>query len=198
MSLDPSDFTRLVRSAGTGDERAADELLPIVYDELRAYAARLLAKTPSAVLQPTVLVHEAYLKLVDQDRATYEDSFHFQAIAAQAMRRCLVDLARKSGAAKRGGDQAQVTLDTRALSPKSPPLDIVELNDAMETLAQDEPRAARVVELRFFGGLKIAEAAKILGVSTATADRDWRFARAWLFRQTQGRRHDSEIPPPRA
>lgn len=167
-----------------GDLRAADELLPLVYDELRALAgAHLRQERSDHTLQPTALVHEAYLKLVDQSRANWKDRTHFFAVAAEAMRRVLVDHARGKLAAKRVPPGKRVNLVDELDAGILPEANLVGLDDALRRLAELNQRQARVVELRFFGGLSVEETADVLDVSVGTIKGDWRFARAWLQRE---------------
>ena len=181
------DVTRLLDAAAAGDRHAAGELLPLVYDELRALAAARMADEPTGqTLQPTALVHEAYLRLVGPaDGGRWDGRGHFFAAAAEAMRRILVDAARKRGREKHGGDRHRVGLDgVPAAAPDPDRLtDLVALDAALTRLAAHDPQAARLVELRHFGGLTMPEVAEVLGVSPRTADRVWAFARAWLYRQ---------------
>lgn len=173
------------------DGRALDELVPLVYRELRAIAHRQLggalpAHGGSATLSPTALVHEAYLKLADDPRRNWRDRTHFLALAAVAMRHILVDRARARTALKRGGGFAQVTLDEGALAGEQDPEALLALDVALEQLATLAPRLARVVELRFYGGLSEDEIAEVLGVTTRTVQRDWAKARALLRRALDG------------
>jgi RNA polymerase sigma-70 factor (ECF subfamily) len=164
-----------------GDRAALDRLLPLVYDELRRIASRYLEQErPDHTLQPTALVHEAYFRLIDQRQVDWRNRAQFLGLAAEMMRRILVNHARDRNAAKRGGGLKKVTL-TEALNTPGPEVDIEGLDDALRRLAGRDPRKARIVELRFFGGLTTTEAAQVLEISTATAERDWQFARAWLF-----------------
>jgi len=167
--------------------QAADELLPLVYDQLRRLARRLLSRErPGHTLQPTALVHEAYLKLVDQTRVDWKGRTHFFAAGAQAMRHILVDHARGRGRAKRGGGWNRVTLGEDAAPFADGGLDadeLLALDEAMQRLAKLDERSARVVELRFFGGLTVPEVAHVLAVSTRTVEGDWTHARAWLNRE---------------
>jgi len=182
-----SDVTRLLLDLSNGRREATDELLPLVYAELRELAARLLRnERPDHTLQPTALVHEAYLRLVDQRVGTWENRAHFLGIAAQAMRRILVDHARRRGTAKRRG--ARVTLDDAVAPPTGPSVDLLEIDAALGRLAGLDARQARVVELRFFGGLTLEETAAVLGVGPATVKRDWTVARAWLHRELSATR----------
>jgi RNA polymerase sigma factor (TIGR02999 family) len=178
------DVTQVLEQLRNGDKRAADKLLPLVYDEFRALARHYLAQErANHTLQPTALVHEAYLKLVDQSRVDWQGRSHFFAVAAQAMRRILVDHARSRQRDKRGGGRARVLLDEAvALSPQKDE-DVLALDEALERLAQLDPRQAKVVELRFFGGMNVEEVAAALQVSKRTVEGDWTFARAWLSRE---------------
>jgi RNA polymerase sigma factor (TIGR02999 family) len=180
-----ADVTRLLDAAAAGDRRAAADLLPLVYDELRKLAAaRMAAEAPGQTLQPTALVHEAYLRLVGPaDDRRWDGRGHFFAAAAEAMRRILVDAARRKGRDKHGGDRRRVDLEQAAPAAPDPRHDLVALDAALTRLAAEDPQAARLVELRQFAGLSVAEAADVLGVSPRTADRVWAFARAWLHRE---------------
>lgn len=176
------DATQLLTRVTNGDRAAIDQLLPSVYDELRARAGALLAaERPDHSLSATALVHEAYLKLIDQRAARWQDRAHFCAVAAQAMRRILVDHARTRKRIKRGAGR-RVSLDTELLVTFEPTTDLVALDQAMNMLAAVSETAQRVVELRYFGGLTIQETAVILDVSDSTIEREWRYARAWLYR----------------
>ena len=173
------DLTLLLDAAAAGDRQAAADLLPLVYAELRQLAAaRLARETPGHTLQPTALVHEAYLRLVGDQR--FDGRGHFFSAAAEAMRRILVESARRKGRVKRGGDLRRVELDEYAIPAGPPADDILALDEALTRLAADDPEAARVVQLHFFAGLSIEQVAEVLGVSRATAYRQWAFARAWL------------------
>jgi RNA polymerase sigma-70 factor (ECF subfamily) len=178
------DVTVLLQSAVAGDSRAADLLLPAVYEELRALAQSQLGRERAGhTLQATALVHEAYVHLVDQSRSNFRDRQHFIAVATTAMRRILVDHARGRGRVKRGGGIARVSLEAVAGIVAAKDVDIVGLDDALAKLAAVDERKSKLVELRFFGGASIEEAADILGVSTATAKREWQVARAFLYRE---------------
>lgn len=177
--------TRLVNEAGAGDPRAAADLLPLVYERLRALAGRKMQKErPDQTLQATSLVHEAYLRLVDTEKVQSWDSrWHFFAAAAESMRRLLVENARRKARLKRGGGHQRVDLETLTLAVNDPPDELVALDEAMTRLAEEHPEKARLVNLRYFGGLTHEEAAQAIGVSVSTADRHWAFARAWLYRE---------------
>ena len=174
--------TSLLRKARGGDEPAAAEFLPIVYDELRAIAGNLFKHQPGQTLQPTALVHEAFLKLVDQSGAAWQDRAHFMAVAAKAMRHVLIDHARERGAAKRGGGWKRVTLDVADGASEAKPIDLLALDEALGRLGELDSRQASVVEMRFFAGLSVRETAEVLGVSQRTVELDWKMARAWLSR----------------
>ncbi|MBA2683348.1 MAG: sigma-70 family RNA polymerase sigma factor [Gemmatimonadaceae bacterium] len=173
----------LLDATRRGDAAAYDRLLPLLYSELRAIAGRhMRGERPDHTLQPTALVHEAFLRLVGGSPVHFEDRTHFLRAASQAMRRVLVDYARARTAAKRSGD-LRVTLDEAIAGHDDRIVDLLVLDDAMTRLAAAEPRWARVVELRIFGGLEVAEVAEALGISPATAKRDWQFAKGWLARE---------------
>lgn len=178
--------TRLLLDWSGGDERALDRLIPVVYDELRLIADRYLRQERNAMtLQPTALVHEAFIKLIDQ-RVTWQNRAHFFAVSAQIMRRLLVDHARRKHAGKRGGAGETISLDAALDWPaEQQDLDLVRLDDALKALADVDEQQAKVVELRFFGGLSVEETAVTLGVSDSTVKREWRMARAWLLRELQ-------------
>ena len=178
------DISRLLRAWSEGDEAAREQLLPLVYDELRRRAARYLRRErPGHTLQPTALVHEAYLRLIKQRGVSWQNRAQFFALASQMMRRILVDHARARRAAKRPARALQVTLADAALPTARRSLDLVALDGALDELAAADPRPARIVELRFFGGLTREEIADGLGVSVPTVTRDWRFAKAWLYQR---------------
>ena len=178
-----SDVTRILSAIEQGDPRAAEELLPLVYEELRALAARRLSREkPGQTLTPTGLVHEAYLRLVDADESPpWDGRGHFFAAAAQAMRRILVENARRKGRQKYGGGRRRERVELDALSAEASPNQILDLNEALEKFAEKDPLRAKLVELWFFGGLTQEEAAACLGISASTADRAWRYARAWIY-----------------
>lgn len=177
---DAGEATRLIRQAREGDSEAFDRLMGVVYDELKAVAGRQLRRERSDhTLDATALVHEAYIKLVDQARLPVQDRSHFLAIAARAMRQILVDHARRRNAGKRGGDWARTTLTAGHATFEFDPSELLTLDAAMEEL---EERQRKVVEYRFFGGMEETEIAEVLGVSARTVRRDWVKARAWLYR----------------
>ena len=174
-------ITQLLIDLSNGDRDAVDILLPVIYDELRKLASSYLRRErPDHTLQPTALVHEAYLRLVDQTRVNWQNRAHFLGVAAQIMRRLLVDHARRHNAEKRGQDYQKISLDEnidRAVERSSR---LIALDDALKALAEFDEQKARVVELRYFGGLSIEETADVMGVTPTTIKRHWRFAKAWL------------------
>lgn len=185
----PPDVTGLLLAWGRGDSSAADQLMPAVYEELRHQAERAMRREGSEhTLQPTALVHESYLRLVDQRRVAWRNRAHFFAIASTVMRRILVDHARARLTAKRGGGAAPITLAGVADGDGAgaAEVDLLALHDALDRLASLDPEQARLVELRYFGGLTIEETADALGVSPATVKREWALARAWLRRELEG------------
>jgi RNA polymerase sigma factor (TIGR02999 family) len=189
-----NEVTRIFARLEEGDSHAAAELLPLVYDELRKLAAQKLAQEkPGQTLQATALVHEAYLRLVDTDKVQHWNSRgHFFAAAAEAMRRILVEQARRKGREKHGGSCQRVTLDGLELAVELPVTDLLPLDEALTTLAERDAKVARLVQLHCFAGLSIEQAAEVLGLSPRTAYRDWAFARAWLYRVLRG----TEPPAP--
>ncbi len=182
-----NEVTRILSAIEQGDPLAAEQLLPLVYNELRGLAAQKLAQEkPGQTLQPTALVHEAYLRLVvHDDSRRWNDRGHFFAAAAQAMRRILVESARRKRAKKRGDGLARQPLD--GVAAPGPDEELLALDEALQKLAESDPTKARLVELRYFAGLTGDQAAKALGISTATADRHWAYARAWLRNEVRGR-----------
>ncbi len=177
------DVTGLLRAWSDGDRAALDQLLPVVYRELHRQAERFMrAQPPGHTLQTTALVHEAYLRLAIRENPEWNGRAHFFGVAAKAMRSILVDHARARGAAKRGGGAHAVTLSNLE-DTDGQELDVLDLDDALERLAELDPRKGSLVELRYFAGLSIEEAAESLGISPATAKREWRLARAWLRRE---------------
>lgn len=180
----PPDISQLLQAWSDGDPDARDRLVPIVYDELRRRAAAFLRRERAGdTLQPTALVHEAYLRLVNQERAIWQNRAQFFAIASQIMRRILVDRARARKMAKRSGRWARVSLVENAARTSPPDVDVLDLNTALDELAAFDQRKARVAELRFFGGLSLEEIGLVLDTSVATTMRDWQVARAWLFKR---------------
>ncbi len=180
----PGDVTRLLLDWSEGNRTAVDELMPLVYDELHRLASSYMRRERDEhTLQPTALIHEAYFRLVDQDRIEWRSRAQFFGIAAQAMRRILVDHARGRRYAKRQGSEQQISLDEASLPTAGRTTDLVALDDALTSLASFDPRLSQVVELRVFGGLTIEETAAVLGVSNTTVITDYRAARAWLFRE---------------
>jgi RNA polymerase sigma factor (TIGR02999 family) len=188
-----SDVTRLLSAAESGDPKAAAELLPLVYDELRKLAAaRLADEKPGQTLQATALVHEAYLRLVGTEAVTsWDGRGHFFAAAAEAMRRILIDRARRRRRPKHGGGRGRVDLDSAAAIDGGPCDDLLALDEALAKFAAVEPLKAELVKLRFFAGLTVPEAAAALGISVATAERHWTYARVWLYAELT----DGEGPP---
>jgi RNA polymerase sigma-70 factor, ECF subfamily len=169
---------------GQGDQAAFDELVPLVHDELRRIARRCMAgERAGHSLQPTALVNEAYLRLVDVQRIRWQDRSHFLSMAARLMRRILVDVARSKRYQKRGGGAVRVTFDEFAIAPVEPGHDLVALDDALKAFEQVDARKSQVIELRFFGGLSVEETAEALEVSVDTVMRDWKLGRAWLLRE---------------
>jgi RNA polymerase sigma factor (TIGR02999 family) len=180
-----SDVTRILSAIESGDPHAADQLLPLVYDELRKLAAQKLAEEkPGQTLDATALVHEAYLRLVDAAATLHWNSRgHFFAAAAEAMRRILVDSARSKRAERRGGGRKRVEVEVAELAARMDDPKLLALDEALAKLERQHPSKAQLVKLRYFAGLSIREAAAALGISTATADRSWAYARAWLQRE---------------
>ena len=178
------DVTRILNAIERGDARATDELLPLVYEELRLLAAqRLSHEPPGQTLQATALVHEAYLRLVGDEPQSWENRGHFFAAAAEAMRRILVENARRKKSTKHGGGHSCIDFDAVEAAAQTPSDDLVALDEALSRLGDEDPVKATLVKLRFFAGLSIDQAAEALGMSRATAIRHWSFARAWLFHQ---------------
>ena len=178
--------TALLLDWGRGDQSALDRLMPLVYAELRRVAQnQLRSELPGHTLQPTALVHETYLRLVDQQRIQWRNRAQFFAVAAQLIRRILVDHARQRHAAKRGGMATRLQLDSSIASTAGDIVDAIALDTALKGLESLDPQQARVIELRFYGGLSIEETASALGISPATVNRDWVAAKAWLYRQLQ-------------
>jgi RNA polymerase sigma factor (TIGR02999 family) len=182
-----TDITQILEQIEAGAQHASDQLLPLVYDELRRQAAKQLSQEPSGqTLQPTALVHEAYVRLVDHEQETeWRHRGHFYAAAAEAMRRILVENARRKSRLKRGGDRQRVDFDLGRI-PAAADDDLIALDSALDALALQHPRKAELVKLRYFGGMRMEQAAESLGISLATAKRDWSYARVWLLRELAG------------
>ncbi|HEX7331640.1 MAG TPA: sigma-70 family RNA polymerase sigma factor [Pyrinomonadaceae bacterium] len=180
----PRQITQLLKDWGNGDQDARDQLIPLVYQELHRMAHQHMRKErPGHTLQTSALVHEAFVRLIDQREIHWQNRAHFFGIAAQMMRRILVDHARSRQYAKRGGDASRVSLDEVAIVSEARAADVVALDDALTSLATVDQRKSQVVELRFFGGLSIDETAAVLAVSPGTVMRDWTLAKAWLRRE---------------
>jgi RNA polymerase sigma factor (TIGR02999 family) len=187
-----SDVTHILNAIERGDAKATDELLPLVYEELRLLAAQKLShEPPGQTLQATALVHEVYLRLVGGPSPGWQGRAHFFAAAAEAMRRLLIENARRKGRLKRGAGHRRIDLDTVSLALETPADDLIALDEAFTRLVEEDPEAAEVVRLSYFGGLTLEETAEVLGISRRTAQRYWAFARAWLYEEmTRG-----EEPP---
>jgi RNA polymerase sigma factor (TIGR02999 family) len=179
-----SDLTRILTDLEQGNARASEELLPLVYNELRRMAAHKMATEPAGhTLQPTALVHEAWLKLVAAPAQSWQNRAHFFGAAAEAMRRILIARARRKQAQRRGAGAAHLDVDELEIASPAPDTQLLALNEALDRFAAIEPQQAELVKLRYFVGLKIEEAAEVLGISEATAKRWWAYARAWLFNE---------------
>ena len=179
-----SDVTRILNAMERGDAQATDELLPLVYEELRLLAAQKLShEPPGQTLQATALVHEVYLRLVGDEPQSWENRGHFFAAAAEAMRRILVERARHRRSAKQGGSLQRVALDEAVSSIEDPKEDILALDDALDQLAAEDDKLAQVVKLRYFAGLTLSQIADVLGVTRRTVDRHWALGRAWLYQE---------------
>jgi RNA polymerase sigma-70 factor (ECF subfamily) len=185
-----ADVTGLLQAWGRGEVEARDRLVTVVYQELRHLAAAYLRRERVGhTLQPTALVHEAYLRLVNQDHAAWQNRGQFFGIAAQMMRRVLVDRARARKMAKRSGRWARITLDEEVAQREAPEVDVLDLDRALNDLATFDARKSQVAELRFFGGLSLDESAQVLDLSVATVEREWQAARAWLYARLTGKTH---------
>jgi len=183
----PHRMSQWLDEARLGRKAAMDALLPLVYTELRRVArAYMRRERPGRTLQPTALVHEAYVRLLHEQHVSWENRAHFCAIAAHSMRQILVEHARARNALKRGGKGERLTLDERLVAAPSPPVDVEALDEALTHLASADARRARVVELKYFGGMTVEEIGEVLQLSPATVKRDWSFARAWLHRELYG------------
>jgi RNA polymerase sigma factor (TIGR02999 family) len=184
MTPSSSNVTQMLHDWSHGDREVLDKLVPVVYEELRRQATRYLKRErPGHTLQTTALIHEAYIRLIDQKNVHWQNRAHFYAIAAQLMRRILVDHARSRQAAKRGGSDIKLPLEEAMIVSEGREIDLVALDEALERLAAIDPQQSRVVELKFFSGMSVEETAEVLGVSTRTVKRDWNVAKAWLRRQ---------------
>jgi RNA polymerase sigma-70 factor, ECF subfamily len=178
---DSKSLTQLLIDVGNGNEDALNQILPMIYDELRRLAGSYMRRERSDhTLQPTALVHEAYLRLIDQRRADWKNRAQFLGLAANMMRRVLVNHARDRAAGKRGGNASKVTLSLVG-GLEQPQVDVIAVDEALGKLAELDPRQSRIIEFKFFTGLTTDEIAEVLGISTATVEREWKFARAWLF-----------------
>jgi RNA polymerase sigma factor (TIGR02999 family) len=187
----PAEVTRLLRDWRDGNRDALDQLMPLVYDELRRLARRHMRhQAPGHTLQTTAVVNEAYLRLVDQPGIDWQDRAHFFAVAAQAMRYLLVDHARSQQAAKRGGAAQHVELDEVAVMAPERSAEMLALDEALGRLAALDPRQGQIVELRYFGGLSLEETAEVMGISAITVRREWGKAKAWLYRELSGKPSD--------
>lgn len=183
MTTSPQQVTKLLVDWSNGDQQALEHLTPLVYGELRRLAGRYLRKErPDHTLQSTALVHEAYLRLIDQKNVRWQNRAHFFGVAAQMIRRILVDHARSKHAVKRGASAPKLSLDEAIALPDRKDFDVIALDDALNGLAKIDPQQSRIVELRFFTGLTVEETAEVLGISPATVKRDWVTAKAWLYR----------------
>jgi len=183
----PEGVTQLLVDWSKGDQKALDQLMPLVYSELRRLASNFLRREREGhTLQPTALVNEAYLKLIDQKNARWQNRAQFFGVSAQLMRRILVDHARAHQAGKRGGsDQQRLSITSAGQLSEKPETDLLALHEALNELTEMDPQQGRIVELKFFGGLSIEETAEVLGVGHATVERDWKMARAWLRRKLE-------------
>jgi RNA polymerase sigma factor (TIGR02999 family) len=179
-----AEITRILADVESGDKGAFDRLLPVVYDELKRLAkARMQGQSTSQTLQPTALVHEAYIRLIGDEAVAWQSRGHFFAAAALAMRHILVDRARRRSRARRGGDRQRVELQDAPATAEPDPDELLALDEALSRLERAEPRRAKVVALKYFGGLTIDEIATALHVATPTVERDWQFAKTWLYRE---------------
>lgn len=187
MAEQEHNLTQLLNEATAGDSRAAGELLPLVYEELRALAQAEMARlSPGQTLQATALVHEAWLRLSQSSGAHWESRAHFFAAAARAIRQIVIDQARRRAALKRGGDRVRVELDRVAIAVDAPSDDLLALDEALNELSRQNQRAAGIVDLRYFGGMTVDAVADLLGLSKRTVEREWEYARTWLFTRIRG------------
>jgi RNA polymerase sigma factor (TIGR02999 family) len=188
--LEVSDVTQILTAIEQGDAKAADKLLPLVYEELRKLAAHKMANEAAGqTLQPTALVHEAWMRLVGKENPKFQNRAHFFAAAAESMRRILIDNARRKRALRHGGGQQRVDFEQAELSSASDDEQLLAVNEALDKLAAQNKVEADLVKLRYFVGMTLDEAAEVLGISARTADNYWAHARAWLFRELKGQRH---------
>ena len=184
----PRGVTQLLRAWGGGDQSALQHLTPLVYKELHSLARRHMSRENEGhTLQATALIHEVYLRLVDFESVRWQDRAHFFAVCSQLMRRILIDFARSRGSLKRGGNERRLTLEEGLIVSPDTSTQLLALEEALTKLARDQPRKSKVVEMRFFGGLKVKEIAEVLKVSPDTVMRDWSLARAWLLREMDTR-----------
>jgi RNA polymerase sigma factor (TIGR02999 family) len=187
----PGPVTLLLKQWQEGNEGALEALMPLVYNELKRVAGSYLRRErPDHTLQSAALVNEAYLRLIDQTQIQWQNKAHFFGIAAQMMRRILVDHARRHKASKRGAGVPTLALDEAVVQAQNQSIDLLGLDEALEALGEVDPQQSRIVELRFFGGLSIEDTANVLGISPATVKRDWAAARAWLYREVGARRNE--------
>ena len=192
MALPEEDITGTLLKVSDGDGNAAARLLPYVYDELlRLAAAYLRRERPDHTLQPTALVHEAYLRLIDQSRVGWKNRAHFCAVASEMMRRILVDHARKHHAAKRGGSETRISLADAVSFPQDVEIEVLAVDEALIDLTRMDPQQGKLVELRFFGGLTLDETAEVMGISRSTVQREWNLAKAFLYNQLTRPNHSS-------
>ncbi len=186
------DVTQLLQAWSDGDQAALEKLVPLVYGELHRLAKRYMARErPGHTLQTTALVNEAYFKLIDSNHMNWRNRTHFFAVAAQLMRRILIDHARSRRSLKRGVEPAAVSLDEAPVVSQEPPADLVALDDALNALAAIDPRKSQVVQLRFFGGLSVEQTAEVLKVSADTVMSDWKLAKIWLLHELRREKHDA-------
>src|SRR5262245_50894983 len=179
-----SEVTRILDAIGNGDPKASDELLPMVYEELRRLAAHKMAnEAPGQTLQPTALVHEAWLRVAGNEKVKWDGRAHFFGAAAEAMRRILVENARRKKAMRHGGGQQRVDIEDAEILTPAQDSELLAVNEALEKFAAEDPRKAELVKLRYFAGLTITEAATVLGISEPTAKRHWAYSRAWLYQE---------------
>jgi len=184
MGYSPNEVTLLLKQLTKGEEGAVEKLIPLVYDELRRLAAGYMRRErPDHTLQPTALVHEAYLKLVEQRNSDWQSRAHFFGVAAQLMRRILIDHARAHLRSKRGGRESKVSIEEACLFSEDRSGELLALDEALVTLEKLDPRQSRIVELRFYGGLSVDEASEVLNISPRTVEREWTIAKAWLYMQ---------------